>query len=112
MNKKAGLNSVLVKSLYGNLARIQNCLLSITNRCEDCTLATFCETQDDFSELLTNLSGSAIELIQDSFISTPFTRLITSTVWHKELSMVTFKMARSIVTQEDCDKQIENLLIA
>jgi len=84
VNEKAGLRSVLFKSFYGKIPRIKDCLLSITNKCEECSISNFCETQNDFERLLKNLNPSSLELIQDSFISTPFTKKIVNTGWHDD----------------------------
>jgi len=81
VDKKAGLKSVLYKSLYNNSSRIRDCLLSITNMSQECSITNFCETQEDFSMILKNWSSGALELIQDSFLSTHFTKKIVNTKW-------------------------------
>jgi hypothetical protein len=48
VNKKAGIKSVLHKSLYNNSSRIRDCLLSIANISQECSISSFCESQKDF----------------------------------------------------------------
>lgn len=50
--KKAGLNSVLFKSLYSENTRIKECLLSIVKKCDEGSISSFCENQEDFTILL------------------------------------------------------------
>jgi hypothetical protein len=103
VNVKSGLVSVLFKSMYLKSQRIKDCLLSITNKCQECNISNFCENQDDFKVLLQNLSSASLELIQDSFQSTPFTRKIVNTKWYSESAIVTFRQNTSVITEENCE---------
>ena len=111
-NEKAGLRSVLFKSLYNKSSRIKDCLLSITNRCSECGISNFCENQNDFAVLLKVLNSNSLELIQDSFITTPFTRKIVNTSWAPEATLITFRQRTSIITEEECDEVIKKKLIS
>ena len=51
-DNKVGLNSVLYQSLYAESSRIRDCLLSITNKCQECSISNFAEHQGDFQKLL------------------------------------------------------------
>ena len=93
----------MYKSLYSESTSISNSLLTITNKCEECSIANFCETQDDFSILLKNLSAGSLELIQDSFITTPFTKKIVNTVWSPDQTLITFRKNTSILTEDECE---------
>ena len=63
----------MYKSLYNNEKTVADCLLTIANKCGECSISNFCENQGDFSKIIKDLSPGALELIGDSFISTPFT---------------------------------------
>ena len=67
---------MLIKSLYIDQSRIKACLMSIVNKCQECTISNFCENQQDFAVLLGNLTAGSLELIQDSFVRTIFTKKI------------------------------------
>lgn len=109
--KKISFGSVLRKSIYSPNARIKACLLSIVNKCAECTITTFCSDQDAFGELIKDLSSNAIELIADSFVNTPFTRRILNTSWHPDMeSVVTMRTNNSLITQEQVDKRIQAIL--
>lgn len=97
--KKVGLKSVLVKSIFIEQARIKTCLMSIVNKCQECSITNFCENQSDFAELLKNLNSNALELISDSFVSSIFTKKIETTSWHPETQMITFRKNTSILTE-------------
>lgn len=101
---------MLFKSLYQKQGRIKDCLLSITNRCSECNIQNFCENQEDFSVLLGNLTSGALELIQDSFVVTPFTKKIVSTPWHSSASLITFRKSTSVITEVETEKKVEEIL--
>ena len=82
---------MLRKSIFLTNARIKDCLLTITNKCAECNIATFCENQQSFVELLENLSPQAIELIEESFLQNAFTKRIMNTYWHDSLEAVTIR---------------------
>jgi hypothetical protein len=59
----------------------------------------FCQNQDAFGELIKDLSSNAIELISDSFVSTPFTKRIMNTNWHPDMeTVITKRKANSLIT--------------
>ena len=61
--------------------------------------------------MIKDLSNNTIELITDSFTTTPFTKRIISTNWHPKVeSMVTLRMQDSLITQEKVDQLINDLL--
>ena len=97
--KKISFGSVLKKSIFSPNARIKSCLLSIANKCAECSIGTFCDDQEAFGELIKDLSANAIELITDSFVSTPFTKRIVNTSWHPDMeSVVTMRTENSLIT--------------
>ena len=57
------------------------------------------------------MSASCVELIQDSFIETPFTQKIMTTQWHDACEgLVTFRQTTSILTEDLCDAEIGKFL--
>ena len=108
---KAGLNSVLTKSLYLNVQRVKDCLLTICNRCDECNISNFCENQDDFEVLLRTLNSNSMELIQDSFIRTPFTKKIVNAPWYAERGgVITFLQHTTIIREKDVEARIKTKL--
>lgn len=101
---------MLFKSLYTNQVRIKDCLLSIANRCQECSISNFCENQTDFEVLIGALSAGALGLISDSFVKTPFTKKIMSSHWHSDMSMITFRKNSSVITVQEAEKRIEQSL--
>jgi hypothetical protein len=100
----------LYKSLYNKETTIADCLLTIANKCEECSISNFCENQEDFSKILDDLSPGALELIAESFISTPFTKKVVNTVWNSDQSLITFRKNSSILTEEECNQKIKERL--
>ena len=79
--------------------------------CGECSIATFCENQKAFGELIKNLSSNAIELIGDSFVLTPFTKRIMNVTWHKDMDTTfTIRKKSALVTEAECDKDIKESL--
>ena len=110
-SKGVSFGSVLRKSIFSQRARIKSCLLSIANKCAECSIGTFCDDQAAFGELIKDLSANAIELIADSFVSTPFTKRIVNTAWHPDMeSVVTMRLEKSLITQEAVDETITQIL--
>ena len=108
---KIDFGSVLRKSIYSENVRIKSCLLTIANKCAECSLVTFCADQDAFGELIKDLSQNAIELIADSFVATPFTKRILNCSWYPEMEpIVTMRMDSSLVTQSDVNCRIQQIL--
>ena len=61
--------------------------------------------------MIKDLSANAIELIAESFVSTPFTKRIVNTSWHPDMeSVVTMRTENSLITQESVDKNIQEIL--
>jgi len=57
VNRKAGLNNVLLKSLHEKNAGVRDYLLQIANLLQDTNLSNFCENQEDFEVLLGGLQS-------------------------------------------------------
>lgn len=47
-----------------------------------------------------------MELVNDSFIETPFTKKVTNTDWYSESQMVTFRKNSSLITERECEETI------
>ena len=73
---KKGLYSVLQKSLFHPSQRIRDILMSITNICEECQLSNFAQDQDDMKILFENVSSNFLELVNESFVTTAYTKKI------------------------------------
>lgn len=103
-----------MKSLYDSKnTRIKDILLFIANKCNECNISAFCENQEDFAELLCNLSSNALELINESFCSTTFTEKCLNSSWNgDQLSngIYTFRKNTSRVTQEEISDRIKTHL--
>ena len=86
------------------MQRVKDCLLSICNRCDECNISNFCENQDDFEVLLRSLNSNSMELIQDSFIRTPFTKKIVNAPWYSERGgVITFLQHTTIIREKDVE---------
>ena len=53
--------------------------------------------------LLSNVSTSFMELINDSFVTTTFTKKILNTKWYQEVNSVTFRQSSTMLTEFDCE---------
>ena len=109
---KEGLESVIQKSIYHTVPRIKDCLLLIANKCGECAITSFCENQQDFEVLIGNLNGSAMELINESFVNSIFTSKIMNTNWDPgNLDMYTFRRSRTTISQKEIDDEMMNFLV-
>ena len=50
--------------------------MSITNICEECQLSNFAQDQEDMKILFENVSSNFLELVEDSFVTTTYTKKI------------------------------------
>ena len=77
--------------------------MSITNKCEECQLSNFVHDQDDMEILLKNVSGNFLELVNDSFVTTNYTKKIMNVLWYPEASKHTFRLSKSIISEKQCE---------
>ena len=56
--------------------------MAIANMCEECQLSNFAKNQSDMKILLENVSTSFMELVNDSFVQTTFTKKVLNTKWY------------------------------
>jgi len=56
--------------------------------------------------MIESVSQNFIELANESFIETPFTRKITNTDWYSESHMVTFRKSSSLITETECEEKV------
>lgn len=82
--------------------------MSITNMCEECQLSDFAQNQQDMQILFENVSGNFLELVQDSFVETFYTKKIMNVLWYTETNKVTFRLNKSIITENECEYKIVN----
>jgi len=82
--------------------------MAITNRCDECTISVFARNIKDISVLLENVSTSFIELCDDSFTETPFTKKITNTDWYSEATMLTLRKKSSLITELELEQDVRD----
>jgi len=78
--------------------------MSIANMCEECQLSNFAKDQTDMEILLSNVSTAFMELVNDSFVHSTFTRRILNTKWHQEANSITFRQETTMLTEFDCEQ--------
>ena len=47
-----------------------------------------------------------MELVQDSFVMTNFTKKIVNTKWYQEVLGITFRQSSSLITEKSCDEEL------
>jgi hypothetical protein len=62
--------------------------------------------------MLENVNQNVIELVNDSFLETPFTKKIQNVFWLPEVSLVTFKKNTSMITPDECEYEVIKKLAA
>lgn len=54
--------------------------------------------------LFENVSGNFLELVNESFITTAYTKNIRNVLWYSEATKLTFRLNKSILTESECEK--------
>ena len=62
--------------------------------------------------LFKNVSGNFLELVSASFVTTSYTKKIMNVLWYPEASKLTFRLDRSILTENECEKILEQAFAA
>ena len=60
--------------------------------------------------MVKSVSQNLIELINESFLATIFTRKIINTNWSHDYSLLTFRQNTSIITEKQLEKTLTNKL--
>ena len=93
-----GMYSCLEMIPYSQESGCQNKLMSIANMCAQCQLIVIGDSQKDAKKLLEKTNNSVIEVLQDSFIESEATNLITSIKWPEEENFFAFDFASCLIS--------------
>lgn len=85
-----GMFSVLEMLPYSQNVAASNKLLEIANVCNETSLISFCDMQDDIEKLMELGSHAVTDILTNSFFESAATKLITQLEWPEDESFIAF----------------------
>lgn len=105
---RAKITSVLQRNM--NEVHVRDSLLQIANMCQNFSLFDVISDQASIELYLSNTTPTIIQLLNSCFVETKSTRSIRRLEWPVGArKTLTFFQADCVVTQDDCEREVENL---